>query len=169
MTRTGIEPVLPPWQGGALAAWPPGRKMDNGKWKMESSSRPPHHYIRNPMVAVVGLEPTTLRVWTECSSQLSYTAVSTVCNSQLHYYTSTYIFCQYFLKKTYILLVYNTSCIYNTFCNETDFKQSFQHLQVESVENFFTACWTIIFLLNQYKYTQNTISCVFKKSRHIFP
>ena len=27
------------------------------------------------LVAVVGLEPTTLRVWTECSSQLSYTAI----------------------------------------------------------------------------------------------
>ncbi len=23
MTRTGIEPMLPPWKGGVLAAWPP--------------------------------------------------------------------------------------------------------------------------------------------------
>ena len=28
-----------------------------------------------PLVAEIGLEPTTLRVWTECSSQLSYSAV----------------------------------------------------------------------------------------------
>ena len=27
------------------------------------------------MVAEIGLEPTTLRVWTECSSQLSYSAM----------------------------------------------------------------------------------------------
>ena len=52
VTRTGIEPMLPPWKGGVLTAWPTGHNL----------------------VAVVGFEPTTLRVWTECSSQLSYTA-----------------------------------------------------------------------------------------------
>ena len=25
VTRTGIEPVLPPWKGGVLTSWPPGR------------------------------------------------------------------------------------------------------------------------------------------------
>ena len=25
MTRTGIEPVIPPWKGGVLTAWPTGR------------------------------------------------------------------------------------------------------------------------------------------------
>ena len=53
VTRTRIELVLPPWKGGVLAAWPTG------------------------LVAEVGLEPTTIRVWTERSSQLSYSAAST--------------------------------------------------------------------------------------------
>ena len=55
VTRTGIEPVLPPWKGGVLAAWPTSRIM----------------------VAEVGFEPTTIRVWTERSSQLSYSAMLT--------------------------------------------------------------------------------------------
>ncbi len=52
VTRTRIELVIPPWKGGVLTAWPTGL-----------------------MVAAVGLEPTTLRVWTECSGQLSYAAI----------------------------------------------------------------------------------------------
>ena len=55
VTRTGIEPVLPPWKGGVLAAWPTSRIV----------------------VAEVGFEPTTIRVWTERSSQLSYSAMLT--------------------------------------------------------------------------------------------
>ena len=55
VTRTGIEPVLPPWKGGVLAAWP----------------------TSHIMVAEVGFEPTTIRVWTERSSQLSYSAMLT--------------------------------------------------------------------------------------------
>ena len=27
MTRTGLEPVLPPWKGGVLTAWPTGHKF----------------------------------------------------------------------------------------------------------------------------------------------
>ena len=52
VTRTRIELVLPPWKGGVLTSWPPGH-----------------------MVAAVGFEPTTNRVWTEYSSQLSYAAI----------------------------------------------------------------------------------------------
>ena len=59
VTRTGIEPVLPPWKGGVLAAWPPGQTMATVV----------------AMVAEVGFEPTTFRVWTERSSQLSYSAM----------------------------------------------------------------------------------------------
>ena len=52
VTRTGIEPILPPWKGGVLTFWPTG------------------------LVAEIGLEPMTYRVWTGCSSQLSYSAIS---------------------------------------------------------------------------------------------
>ena len=52
MTRTGIEPMLQPWKGRVLTAWPTGR-----------------------LVAGIGLEPMTYRVWTDCSSQLSYPAI----------------------------------------------------------------------------------------------
>ena len=69
VTRTRIELVLPPWKGGVLTAWPPGR-----------------------LVAEIGLEPTTLRVWTECSSQLSYSAISA--EIQPYYYTIYLSFCQ---------------------------------------------------------------------------
>ena len=51
MTRGRIELPLPPWKGGVLAAWPTG------------------------LVAGIGLEPMTYRVWTGCSSQLSYPAI----------------------------------------------------------------------------------------------
>ena len=53
MTRTGIEPMIPPWKGDVLTSWPTGH-----------------------MVAAVGFEPTTNRVWTEYSSQLSYAATN---------------------------------------------------------------------------------------------
>ena len=52
VTRSRIELLLPPWKGGVLTAWPTG------------------------LVAEVGLEPTTYRVWTDCSSQLSYSAIN---------------------------------------------------------------------------------------------
>ena len=29
MTRTGFEPVLPPWKGGVLTAWPTGQVKQN--------------------------------------------------------------------------------------------------------------------------------------------
>ena len=80
VTRTGIEPVLPPWKGGVLTAWPPGRECAPD-WER--------------MVAVVGFEPTTLRVWTACSSQLSYTAIFAFFRwSDVHYILCRYL-CQY--------------------------------------------------------------------------
>ena len=53
VTRRRIELLLPPWKGGVLAAWPTGL-----------------------LVAEVGFEPTTDRVWTGYSSQLSYSAIN---------------------------------------------------------------------------------------------
>ena len=52
VTRTGIEPMIPPWKGSVLTSWPTGH-----------------------IIAAVGFEPTTNRVWTEYSSQLSYAAI----------------------------------------------------------------------------------------------
>ena len=28
VTRTGIEPMIPPWEGGVLTAWPTGHKIN---------------------------------------------------------------------------------------------------------------------------------------------
>ena len=54
MTRTRIEPMSSPWKGDVLAAWLTG------------------------LVAEVGFEPTTCRVWTGRSSQLSYSAIAKI-------------------------------------------------------------------------------------------
>ena len=50
---TGFEPILPPWKGDVLTIRPWGHIL----------------------VAANGFEPLTCRVWTECSSQLSYAAI----------------------------------------------------------------------------------------------
>ncbi len=55
VTPPGLEPGLPPWKGGVLTAWP---------WGL--------------VVAANGFEPLTLRVWTACSSHLSYAATKYV-------------------------------------------------------------------------------------------
>ena len=52
VTRARIELALPPWKGGVLTTWPTGH-----------------------LVAITGFEPVTLRVWTACSSHLSYIAI----------------------------------------------------------------------------------------------
>ena len=65
VTRTGIEPMIPPWKGDVLTSWPTGH-----------------------MVAAVGFEPTTNRVWTEYSSQLSYAAIN---DSRAHLRLNYYI------------------------------------------------------------------------------
>ena len=50
VTRTGFEPVLPPWKGGVLTTWPTGQKM----------------------APQAGLEPATLWLTVRCYYQLSY-------------------------------------------------------------------------------------------------
>ena len=92
VTRTGIEPVLPPWKGGVLAAWPSGR-----------------------LVAEIGLEPTTLRVWTECSSQLSYSATFALAQREqgLLYYKNGFLSTVFFRGVTPVFSVFFIEiCIY---------------------------------------------------------
>ena len=75
VTRTRIELVIPPWKGGVLTSWPTGRGPHRvgicGAALM--NGRRTKYIVW--LVAVTGFEPVTLRVWTECSSQLSYTAI----------------------------------------------------------------------------------------------
>ena len=89
VTRTGIEPMFPPWKGGVLAAWPTGR-------------RTPVKTTGVTLVAAIGLEPTTPWVWTKCSSQLSYAATycfRALCPQRLDYYITSFSFCQYIFWK----------------------------------------------------------------------
>ena len=72
VTRTRFELVLPPWKGGVLGLLTTG-----------------------PLVAVIGFEPMTLRVWTACSSQLSYTAIWVAPIERLIYYIYVVPVCQY--------------------------------------------------------------------------
>ena len=43
MTRTGLEPVLPPWKGGVLTAWPTGQIYI----KAENKGFEPLHRLRD--------------------------------------------------------------------------------------------------------------------------
>ena len=65
VTPPGFEPGKPAWEAGVLTAWP---------W---SHIAPRSNKLRayKKMVAKKRLELLTLRVWTECSSQLSYFAI----------------------------------------------------------------------------------------------
>ena len=62
VTRTGLEPMLPPWKGGVLTAWPTGLIY---KTKFPCFC----------MVAAMRFELMTYRVWTDRSNQLSYAAI----------------------------------------------------------------------------------------------
>ena len=66
VTRGRIELPLPPWKGGVLTAWPTG------------------------LVAGIGFEPMTYRVWTGCSSQLSYPAADLNIISQKYPLVNTF-------------------------------------------------------------------------------
>ena len=61
MTRTGFEPVLPPWKGGVLTAWPTGHYKFIGWIQL----------LWNIM-GLSGLEPPTSRLSGVRSNQLSY-------------------------------------------------------------------------------------------------
>ena len=59
MTPTGIEPVLPPWKGDVLTAWPRSRSIIriNKNYELPDKKTPR-----------VGLEPTTARLTAACST-----------------------------------------------------------------------------------------------------
>ena len=63
MTPTGIEPVLPPWKGGVLTAWPRSRIFF-----FCYSFRHGCLFLLNWKTPRVGLEPTTPRLTAECST-----------------------------------------------------------------------------------------------------
>ena len=71
MTPTGIEPVLPPWKGDVLTAWPRSLVMSTYK---TSFALLKHKTPR------VGLEPTTPRLTAVCStielSRIIYTDIN---------------------------------------------------------------------------------------------
>ncbi len=56
MTRTGIEPVLPPWKGGVLTAWPTGQQ---NKYKTESKGFEP--LKRSPVYTISNRAPSASR------------------------------------------------------------------------------------------------------------
>ncbi len=83
VTRTGFEPVLPPWKGGVLTTWPTGqltliiwrRVRDLNPWDSvnrlhDFQSCSFGHSDNSPrsMAPKVGLEPTTDRLTADCST-----------------------------------------------------------------------------------------------------
>ena len=66
------------------------------------------------MVAEIGLEPMTYRVWTDCSSQLSYPAIFDAhfferldIISQFFYFVNTFFKSFFFDSKIFVLLLKN--------------------------------------------------------------
>ena len=63
MTRTGLEPVLPPWKGGVLTAWPTGQTPQVGLEpttdRLTADSSTTELLWNNKMERVDGIEPTT--------------------------------------------------------------------------------------------------------------
>ena len=64
MTPTGIEPVLPPWKGDVLTAWPWSRSL----YRVSRGSLGLPHFCSCGPAPRVGLEPTTTRLTAECST-----------------------------------------------------------------------------------------------------
>ena len=97
MTPRGFEPLIPPWKGGVLTAWPWSR-IKKYKNELEQLSYCPISILITPRV---GLEPTTTRLTAECSaiellrimesgSDLSSRAVSSQVLSALESLTSVF-------------------------------------------------------------------------------
>ena len=71
MTPTGIEPVLPPWKGDVLTAWPWSHVfLTAASVRLLPALLPPDalHMIPLCQTPRVGLEPTTPRLTAVCST-----------------------------------------------------------------------------------------------------
>ena len=88
VTHRGIEPLLPPWKGGVLTAWPRGHNMElvigvepTTCWlQVSCSAIEPHQHIilffhKKKVATQKGLEPSTSGVTGRHSNQLSYWAI----------------------------------------------------------------------------------------------
>ena len=71
VTPTGFEPMIPPWKGGVLTAWPRGRILLYIIYRFKTWALEQCYHL----VAAVRFEPTTCRVWTGRYNQLSYAAI----------------------------------------------------------------------------------------------
>ena len=80
VTPTGLEPMLPPWKGGVLTAWPWGHLYKTRFLSADNASIDALVYVTDcsvlsSMVAAMRFELMTYRVWTDRSNQLSYAAI----------------------------------------------------------------------------------------------
>ena len=82
VTRTGFEPVLPPWKGGVLTAWPTGHSLKI--WRRARDLNPRDHgsglhdfqscsfgqlgQLSIKMAPAAGFEPATDRLTADCST-----------------------------------------------------------------------------------------------------
>ena len=79
-------------------------RLTTGPYIWKRRTRYPALFIVD-LVAAVGLEPTTLRVWTECSSQLSYAAICHAAFTTLEYNITTFYICQAFFESFFIFFL----------------------------------------------------------------
>ena len=94
VTPTGIEPVLPPWKGDVLTAWPRSRILIFSKLKSASN------WLTDFRTPRVGFEPTTLRLTAECSTaELSRTTFIII--NTLHIFCKCFFHFLCTLKTTY--------------------------------------------------------------------
>ena len=103
------------------------------------------------LVATVGFEPTTCRVWTGCSSQLSYVAI----NLNNTYYNRYFLFCQV-LFKFFCFLFWGVSllCILHfKDCPLCAF--SLSSITTTWIRTTFTSYWISIYSCNYFTITVN--------------
>ena len=104
VTPTGIEPVLPPWKGDVLTAWP---------W---SHIYLLHKNILHKITPRVGLEPTTTRLTAECST-IELSRKMFCFAKHLRECCAFSVYCQVNVKKFYLFLQNRTLKLYLLYLN----------------------------------------------------